>query len=173
MHRIKRIGRVPFLRRIVKLFSTDIGVTRLKPATKLNIFSIHPTQINEDLPTVLPRNEISLATAGGLHEFFPKNTWSEFSHDVLLNQEGTKASTCLLYPDRKTFRAVLHKTFKYKKVNEQNEMAKYDEVASKFEFLGVNYEKLRRPLTVNRHRCPRSILSLLHLTLHRAPVEER
>ena len=173
MQRIKSIGHLNFLHRLAKMFSTDIGNTRVRPATKLNIFSLHPTKVDEDLPIFLPKNEISLATAGGLHEFFPKNTWSEYAHNVLLNQEGTQPSTTLLYPDRKKYRAVLGKTKKYKHLDTPREMEKYDAVASKFEFLGVTYQKLRRPLTVMRHRCPRSIISLLHLTLHRAPVEER
>ena len=90
-----------------------------------------------------------------------------------MNEEATRSSTDIIYPDKKTYRLLLKTTQKYTSCNEAEEMKKYSEVADAFEHLGVNYEKLLRPLIVMRHHAPRSVFSLIHLTLNRAPAKER
>lgn len=90
-----------------------------------------------------------------------------------MNETYQEGWANILYPDRKQYRTTIHQAIKYAKLNGPKEMAQYDEIAKDYETKGISYQKLLEPHAVFRHRVPRSLFSLLHLTIHDAPTNKR
>ena len=103
---------------------------------------------------------------------FADVVWSEFKHNILLNQIAFNDKFSLCYPTRKLFKDLMHKNSQNIGMNRDNEVTKFDE-ATQGLIKGVNYVKLKEPKQVFNHLAPRSLLSILHILVNNAGSLER
>ena len=97
----------------------------------------------------------------GEESVYPDNRWSTESHLKILN-EIVMSRPSLVHPDRDQTRDIIHEARKQINIDKKEELKKWDYLVSRAGCVSVNYERLRDPLVVFRHRINRSLLTIMH-----------
>lgn len=103
---------------------------------------------------------------------YPCNTWTDREHRILLNQMKNAAADTL-FPDQSLYRVILQQSSKFMAINRGREIEQFRECAAAYTNVGLNYEKLKKPVAIFNHKAPRSLMSLFHILLNSASETER
>ena len=103
--------------------------------------------------------------------FFPNNA------DALFNNIALSEAK-LLYPSKNIFRCQTQNALKIVKPENwqqlySTELEKFNSLANAYESTGLNYSKMKNPVVVFNHRCPRSLMSLWHILVETAPESKK